>query len=86
MWVDGNQNTSWATNKTLPLGGVLNGTKAYEMIMPYYTTNEMTPDTVHNLGYEQLKKFYPQVRLIRSFFMQMQYIAPKPTSGRALSL
>lgn len=60
VWVDGNENTSWATNKTLPFGGVLNGTKAYEMIMPYYTTNEMTPDTVHNLGYEQLKKFYPQ--------------------------
>lgn len=87
VWLDGNENTSWPTNKTLPLGGVLNGKKAYEMIMPYYTTNEMTPDQVHNLGYDQLNIFYPQVRIMRSFLMtQMQYIAPKPTFGRTLSL
>lgn len=31
------------------------------MILPYFTTNEMTPTDVHNLGKEQLDKLYPLV-------------------------
>ena len=68
VWVDGKENTSWPTNKMLPTGEMLDGKKAYSMIMPYFTTNEMTPDRVHSLGYEQLNKLYPMVSAIQHMF------------------
>ena len=42
-------------------GHQLNGSEAYAMILPYFTTNEMTPVDVHTLGKEQLEMLYPQV-------------------------
>jgi len=60
VWVDGNENTSWPTNTKLSTGDQLNGTETYAMILPYFTTNEMTPMDVHKLGVEQLAKLYPQ--------------------------
>ena len=61
VWVDGKENTSWPTNKRLPTGEMLDGKRAYAMIMPYFTTNEMEPDKVNELGRKQLNKLYPQV-------------------------
>ena len=64
VWVDGKENTSWPTNKKLSDGEKLfelDGKKAYSMIMPYFTTNEMTPEEVNKLGYDQLNELYPQV-------------------------
>jgi len=61
VWFKGTENTSWPTNRKLPTGEELDGKKAYSMILPYFTTNEMTPDDVYNLGYEQLNKLYPGV-------------------------
>ncbi|KAJ7390544.1 hypothetical protein OS493_024581 [Desmophyllum pertusum] len=49
------QASSYRLEKTL------NGTKAYESIMPYFTTITKTPDQVHQLGREMLKKLYPEV-------------------------
>ena len=46
----------------LPTGEPLDGKKAYEIIMPYFTTVDLTPDDVHNLGFEMLNKLYPEVR------------------------
>ena len=46
----------------LPTGEPLDGKKAYEKIMPYFTTVDLTPDEVHNLGFEMLNKLYPEVR------------------------
>ena len=46
----------------LPTGEPLDGKKAYEKIMPYFTTVDLTPDDVHNLGFEMLNKLYPEVR------------------------
>ena len=40
---------------------MLNGKMAYAKIMQYYTTNEMKPDHVNQLGKDQLDKLYPQV-------------------------
>ncbi|XP_068740719.1 uncharacterized protein [Montipora capricornis] len=60
VWVDGKENTSWPTIKMLSSGDVLDGRKAYEMIMPYFTTTNMKPDAVYELGHEQLKILYPQ--------------------------
>ena len=50
----------------LSSGDVLDGKRAYEMIMPYFTTTELKPDEVYKLGYEQLQKLYPQVRVMFS--------------------
>jgi len=61
VWFKGTENTSWPTNKNLPTGEKLDGKKAYSMILPYFTTNEMTPDDVYKLGNKQLKILYPVV-------------------------
>ena len=62
VWYDGKENTSWPTNPELSNGDRLNGSEAYAMILPYFTTNDMTPMDVHRLGWEQLKMLYPLVR------------------------
>ena len=62
VWVDGKENKSWPTNKMLPTGEMLDGKIAYaKWIMPYFTTNEMTPDQVFHLGQKQLDNLYLQV-------------------------
>jgi len=61
VWLDGKENTSWPTNQTLPTGEALNGPQAYSKIMSYFTTNEMTPLEVHDLGKKQLNILYPMV-------------------------
>ena len=64
VWVDGKENKSWPTNKKLPTGEMLDGKRAYaKWIMPYFTTNEITPDHVNKLGHDQLKKLYPQASI-----------------------
>ncbi|XP_020631909.1 uncharacterized protein LOC110068834 [Orbicella faveolata] len=45
----------------LPSGEKLNGPHSYSLIMPYFTTNDMTPAEVHDLGKTQLNKLYPMV-------------------------
>ena len=62
VWVDGKENKSWPTYKKLPTGETLDGKMAYAEILPYFTTNQMTPDDVHRLGFKQLYELYPLVR------------------------
>ncbi|KAL9986429.1 hypothetical protein ACROYT_G000576 [Oculina patagonica] len=59
VWFDGKENTSWPTKTKLSTGDKLDGKKAYAMILPYFTTNDMTPMQVQNLGKEQLSLLYP---------------------------
>lgn len=54
------KNTGVKTTGKLPNGEPLSGKKAYEMILPYFTTNQMTPDQVFSLGHEMLNKLYPR--------------------------
>ena len=62
VYFKGTKNTSWPTSKMLPkTSEELSGRKAYSMILPYFTTNDMTPFEVHQLGKEQLKQLYPLV-------------------------
>ncbi|XP_044163638.1 uncharacterized protein LOC122947990 [Acropora millepora] len=56
--------TNERTSKKLPLGEPLDGRKAYESIMPYFTTITKTPDEVHQLGKDMLDKLYPEVLAI----------------------
>lgn len=53
--------TDVKTSKMLPTGEILNGSKSYEMIMSYFTTNSLTPNEVNILGRKQLEKLFPQV-------------------------
>ena len=62
VWYKGKENKSWPTDPTLPNGDKLDGPYSYSLIMPYFTTNKMTPSQVHNLGKKQLGKLYPMVR------------------------
>ena len=63
VYTNGIANKSRPTDPALPLTDrVLDGKKSYEMIMSYFTTNDMTPDEVHQLGWEMLNKLYPKVR------------------------
>lgn len=63
VFVNGTK-TAETTSKQLPDGEPLNGTKAYESIMSYFTTTSETPDEVHQLGKDMLKKLFPEVKLI----------------------
>lgn len=53
-------NTGIKTTGVLPSGEALNGTEAYKMILPYFTTNKMHPDEVYNLGEKMLNRLYPR--------------------------
>ena len=67
VWFDGQENVSFPTNQTLPTGEKLNGSWAYSQIMSYFTTNQMTPLQVHELGKKQLDILYPMVRKIKRY-------------------
>ncbi|KAK3717883.1 hypothetical protein QZH41_014887 [Actinostola sp. cb2023] len=60
VYKNGN-NTGIKTTKELPTGEPLNGRETYKKIMPYFTTNDMSPDEVHDLGFKMLNKLYPEV-------------------------
>ena len=60
VWVDQKEDKSQPTSKKLPTGEQLSGKKAYEMILPYFTTNSMTPDEINKLGRSMLDALYPQ--------------------------
>lgn len=54
-------NTGVKTTGKLPSGEPLSGKKAYEMILPYFTTNEkMKPNEVYSLGEKMLRQLYPR--------------------------
>ena len=53
-------NTGIKTIGKLPSGEPLSGKRAYEMILPYFTTNQMTPDEVYDLGEKMLNQLYPR--------------------------
>ena len=67
VWFDGQENVSFPTTQTLPTGEKLNGSWAYSQIMSYFTTNQMTPLQVHELGKKQLDILYPTVRKIKRY-------------------
>lgn len=53
--------TDRPTTQKLPFGEKLNGSKAYERILYFFTTSEdYTPDRVYDLGQEKLKMLYPE--------------------------
>jgi len=59
VFVNGSK-TAETPNKQLPNGEPLNGMKAYESILPYFTSSSKTLEEVHELGKEMLQKLYPE--------------------------
>ena len=60
VYVNGSR-TNQRTTKKLPTGEPLDGKKSYEMIMPYFTTLDISPDEVAKIGFDMLNKLYPEV-------------------------
>ncbi|XP_031562253.1 uncharacterized protein LOC116298050 isoform X3 [Actinia tenebrosa] len=60
VYINGSK-TNQLTYPYLPTGQRLNGSKAYESIMPYFTTSDITPNEVHDLGLKMINKLYAQV-------------------------
>ena len=68
VYYNGTANKSMKTTKKLPIPDergkfptILNGSKSYELILGYFTTKELHPDEVHQLGLKMLDRLYPQV-------------------------
>ena len=61
VWLDGKENKSWSTSPYLSDGKKLNGSQAYTTILSYFTTNDMTPTEVTELGEKLLGLYYPMV-------------------------
>jgi len=61
VYNNGTADTTKPTTKRLPTGEVLDGKKTYERLIGSFTTNNMTPDAIYDLGLEMLNKLYPEV-------------------------
>ncbi len=60
IYINGSRTQNQTTQK-LPFGEKLNGSKSYENILYYFTTSEdLTPDKIHELGQIKLKTFYAE--------------------------
>lgn len=61
VYVNNTADKSRPTNKSLPTRELLNGTKSYQQIVSYFTTNSMSLDEIYKLGLKMLNELYPQV-------------------------
>ena len=61
VYVNNTADKSKPTNKSLPTGERMDGKKAYKQIVTFFTTNSMSPDEIHQLGFKMLNELYPQV-------------------------
>ena len=75
VYVNNTADKSRPTNKSLPTGEKLNGKESYKQIVSYFTTNTMTPDEIHQMGFKMLNELYPQVGgLILKFVITMEVV------------
>ena len=62
VYTDGHVDTSRPTTQRLPTGEPLNGSVVFGgYILPFFTSNELTPEEVEELGYSYLKEVYAKV-------------------------
>jgi len=50
------------TTKKLPTGEPINGKKVYKKILNYFTTTDVTPETLNQLGRKLMDEYYGQVK------------------------
>ncbi|EDO42149.1 predicted protein [Nematostella vectensis] len=60
----------------------LDGRKAYKMILPYFTTTDMSPDEIHQLGWDMLGKLYPEAVRIAQEITEVNIHKLNPESVR----
>ena len=52
------------TTKVLPIGSQkIDGNQSYEKILGYFTTKDIGPNEVHDLGWKMVNTLYPEVCL-----------------------
>ncbi|KAK3740549.1 hypothetical protein QZH41_004318 [Actinostola sp. cb2023] len=49
------------TTKRLPNGELISGEKSYKKILNYFTSTDISPETINELGFELIEKYYNQV-------------------------
>ena len=63
IYRDGNV-TNITTTRRLPItNGILSGKETYRNILPYFTTSNISPERVNEIGQQRLKALYPQVNI-----------------------
>jgi hypothetical protein len=67
VYVDGVADLSQPTHPYLPTGELLNGSSSFEKLLPYFTTNDITPKKIQELGYAKLDKLYEKVTMHINF-------------------
>lgn len=53
-----------AASQSLPTGERIYGNATYASIMSFFTTTDVTPDEVYEMGWERVKEIYQQVRCL----------------------
>lgn len=61
VYVDGVPDLSQPTKPFLPSGEPLNGSAAFETVVGYFTTSDITVREMRELGYQKLKEFKAKV-------------------------
>ena len=78
IWYKGNR-TNNRTDPFLPncsgSGCRLNGSESYHAILSYFTTKDIHPNEVHNLGWVNLERLYPQVLFLYASFLLFIFVA-----------
>ncbi|KXJ27498.1 uncharacterized protein LOC110235879 [Exaiptasia diaphana] len=78
IYVNGSADRDFPTTGKLPTGEKLSGAKAYEYILEYFTTTELSPDEVFAIGNETLHQLYPQaLEIARQVTGQSNYTLAK---------
>ena len=64
IYLDGNATSNKTTGRLPITGDLIDGKNSYKNILPYFTTSEISPERVNEIGQERLNALYPQVRII----------------------
>lgn len=64
VYVNGVPDLSQPTHPYLPTGEPLNGSKSFVKLLPYFTTNGITPEEIKELGEAKLKELYGKVMCV----------------------
>lgn len=61
VYVDGARDPSRPTTATLPNGDVINTTNSYSRLLSFFTSGEITPEKLREMGYRKLDALLRQV-------------------------
>ncbi|XP_046857376.1 uncharacterized protein LOC124450775 isoform X2 [Xenia sp. Carnegie-2017] len=61
IYVDGKRTDNRTTRRFPITNTIIDGKKSYKDILAYFTTSDITPERVNEIGHERLNVLYPQV-------------------------